>query len=925
MSGERGPRPVPALPSPDSLPLAVTGTALTGVCSPGEHSEQDVELSTGAMVHQYELIRELGRGGMGQVFLARDTKLARKVAIKFLHGPAAEQTEELVVEARATARCRHENIVVIHEVDEYFGTPFMVLEYLEGQSLGALLEQQALRPTRAIDIATQVAAALVKAHEFGIHHRDLKPDNIFVTSDGVVKVLDFGIAAVVAESDGLALTEDEMISGTPAYMAPERLLGQPADHRADIYAMGLILWEMLAQTQPLEGFSIARLGAFHLTESIPPIGRTVPDVPEELARIADTCLRKNPDERYGSASGLWTELCAIAPGRLGRALSGDENPYPGLIPFEESDADRFFGRDKETAQAVARLRQSALLTVMGPSGVGKSSFVRAGVLPALRRSGLSEAVVVRPGRSPLRSLSASLASRIGVPIEDLRAEWREAPGAFGVQLRNLAGRAGGQVCLVVDQAEELFTQTDNAIERHAFIRCVLGAADDPSSPVRVIVSMRSDFLDEAAAHPEYLSALLSGALFLRAPDLESLKQALTAPTRLSGYRFESDDLVVSIATALERSPNALPLLQFCAQRLWDHRDRTTQVISRSSYRAIGGVEGSLATHADDVVAALTRSGREIAKACFVRLVTPDRTRDSAELEELYQLALSRTEARSVVNRLVEARLLVVQTRPDEEPRAEIVHESLIEHWPTLRRWLDGSSEDAALLAQLRAAAKQWDQRERDSGLVWRGDAADDLHRLWKRNTGALPERDQAFVEATLAQRLAAGRRRRRIVAATIAVLAALLVAGAVALVVIRSAQIEAEQAKAKLQGEVDLLREKDAAEAQAAEAKKAKTEAESARTTAETERDRALAAATTEQQQRRRTYTELEDALAKAERERKRALNAEQTARSESQRARAAADSEKKAREEAERLLRKEAARVKELQRERERITQDLK
>ena len=151
--------------------------------------DQKAGIRPGVQVGSYELIRELGRGGMGVVYLARDLKLGRRVAIKFMLYAEAELTKRFLVEARATARCHHENIVIIHEVDEFGGVPFMVLEYLEGKSLDELARKQPLRPERAVEFLVQVVRALHHAHDLGIIHRDLKPDNIFVTDAGVVKVL----------------------------------------------------------------------------------------------------------------------------------------------------------------------------------------------------------------------------------------------------------------------------------------------------------------------------------------------------------------------------------------------------------------------------------------------------------------------------------------------------------------------------------------------------------------------------------------------------------------------------------------------------------------------------------------------------------------------------------------------------------------
>ena len=256
--------------------------------SSGHGPEAGLPFEEGMRIRQYELIRELGRGGMGQVFLARDRKLGRRVAIKFLHQVSEDFNERFIREAQTTAKCNHENIVVIYEVNEYEGRPFMVLEYLEGQPLSGLMADQKVPPARTVEIMVPVIKALVRAHEFGIVHRDLKPDNIFVCNSGVIKVLDFGIAKLFAESsaDGRGgepvtlqpsatfseamglrgqtgsdsdLTREGAIVGTMTYMSPEQWGAAPVDHRTDIWAAGIILYEMLTGENPLGSLSVHQL------------------------------------------------------------------------------------------------------------------------------------------------------------------------------------------------------------------------------------------------------------------------------------------------------------------------------------------------------------------------------------------------------------------------------------------------------------------------------------------------------------------------------------------------------------------------------------------------------------------------------------------------------------------------------------------
>jgi serine/threonine protein kinase len=225
----------------------------------GATEVQSLQIDAGMRIGQYEFIRELGAGGMGTVYLARDLRLGRRVAVKFLQSKNHDMTRRFILEARATATCSHENIVIIYEVGHYKGNPFMVLEYLHGQPMSQVAKSNMkLPPARVVELMLPVVRALVCAHEKGIVHRDLKPDNVFVTESGSVKVLDFGIAKVVQgkaepsapvslpldigvdESNAGEKTQANAVVGTVKYMSPEQWgIGVDVDHRTDIWSVGI--------------------------------------------------------------------------------------------------------------------------------------------------------------------------------------------------------------------------------------------------------------------------------------------------------------------------------------------------------------------------------------------------------------------------------------------------------------------------------------------------------------------------------------------------------------------------------------------------------------------------------------------------------------------------------------------------------------
>jgi serine/threonine protein kinase len=814
-----------------------------------------LELGPGVRINQYELIRELGRGGMGVVFAARDLKLGRRVAIKFLHEASREVADRFLVEARATARCGHENIVIVHEVDEHAGVPYMVLEFLEGGTLRELMGEfgngNRLAPSRVVELALPIARGLARAHELGIVHRDLKPENVIVTRTGQVKVLDFGIAkATAAPADrasdpqfadraslmsfDLGATRQGQMVGTLPYMSPEQMGSDGVDHRSDLWALGIIMFEMLSGKHPVEPLaSDTLMHNLVMPDPMRSVRSAVADVPEPLAELVDGLLKKPKLERIARATELATALEALLPGRRGRKLDDGESPYPGLAAFQHSDADRFFGRGRAVAQMVARIRELPLTAVVGPSGVGKSSFVRAGVGPALEASGERWSLLsLRPGRHPIAGLASVLqrllirtTPRVGAkPPEqaELVARLRNEPGYLGALLREFARDTAGNVLVFVDQLEELYTLVPDPEERRAFTAALAGVADDVAAPLRVVVSMRSDFLHHTAEDAHF-AELSRGLVFLSPLDRDGLHEALVRPLELVGYRFETAAIVGEMLDALATTPGALPLLQFAAAKLWGARDRERRMLTLASYHAIGGISGALATHADDVIAAMPAPAQQLVQRVFRRLVTPERTRAVVELTELQELGGDPAQLGRLIDDLVAARLLVVQKRPDSGGAVELVHESLIERWPTLRRWLDEDQEDAAFLTQLAAAAKQWDTKGRPSGLLWRGEAMEEARRWFALRPRTLPPRDRAFLDAAfaLARR---GRRARRIALVTaFAVLSAFGIVATVSYAQVRAAkqtanQNAAEAERARLRAE-QALADKLAEERRAEEAR----------------------------------------------------------------------------------------------------------
>ncbi|HXB75366.1 MAG TPA: protein kinase [Candidatus Acidoferrales bacterium] len=281
----------------------------------------------GSMILHYQLIGSVGSGGMGVVWRVLDTKLDREVALKFLPNdgsPADSRRQRFLREAKAASGLNHPNIVTIHEINSYQGENFIAMELVPGKSLSELLRQRRhFTPVEALHYGLQIAEGLGVAHRAGIVHRDIKPGNIMSTDDGLIKILDFGLAKLsdpaprsgpleVEPTLTAPLTESGVAVGTVGYMAPEQVVGDPIDARADIFCAGLVLYELLSGQRPFRGNSHAEIMRAVLTLEPPPVNSLAPEIPEAFAEVVHRCLAKTPASRYADGYELALALRRIS-------------------------------------------------------------------------------------------------------------------------------------------------------------------------------------------------------------------------------------------------------------------------------------------------------------------------------------------------------------------------------------------------------------------------------------------------------------------------------------------------------------------------------------------------------------------------------------------------------------------------------------
>ena len=424
--------------------------------------------------------------------------------------------------------------------------------------------------------------------------------------------------------------------------------------------------------------------------------------------------------------------------------------------------------------------------------------------------------------------------------------------------------------LFVDELEELYTLVPDIRIRNAFVAALRSVADDPSSPVRVVVSLRSDFLDRPSEDRGFMDAITEGMHYLMPLGTDGLREALMRPLEDAGHAFETPALVEMMIAEIATTPGALPLLQFAAAQMWESRDRARRVLTAESYNAMGGIGGTLATHADRMMAEIPWQQHRLVQAVFRRLVTAEGTRAIVDLAEL--VALAPNDVPTLINNLVTARLLVSNADQDSGATVEIVHESLITAWPQLRHWSEAGRDEAMFLAQLRQAAQQWDARGRHAGLVWRGEMADEARRFAQHHGDTLAEREQSFIAMVLAIASRASRIKRYAVIATMIGLFGLVVVGSVVVVKVRAAEQRAvsgaevaESARSKLADQLRVINEKDAArvaaEAEAAAASQQAAAAKEKATAADADADASRAQLQKEYAKTRQALAAAQDAI----------------------------------------------------------------
>ncbi len=496
-----------------------------------------------------------------------------------------------------------------------------------------------------------------------------------------------------------------------------------------------------------------------------------------------------------------------------------ENPYKGLRPFSETDAPDFFGRDRLLEELEGRLLATPLLVLAGPSGSGKSSTLRAGLVPAVRTGSLSTSArwriaTLQPGTHPFTQLEAALlatASRrsppdlssqlVGDDLDLLRAVLRVVP------------EDDEHLLLLIDQFEELYLQVTDEEERDRFLRNLVEVLEDPHSRCTVVLAIRTDLLDRPMAHTRLGPHVVEGLVHVLPLTPAELEAACTGPARRAGVDLEPE-LVAELTAEVADHPGALPLLQYTLTELFDRR--AGERMTLHAYRELGGIQGLVGRRAEETFATLDEGARATCRQVFLRLVVLGEEGEighrRVERDDLDSLTAGPGVVGTILDRFATARLLMLdRDAASGHATVQMAHEALLRAWPRLQRWIEDSQDDLRLQRWLTAAASDWVAADHDDDFLLTG-ARLDLALEWRaRATAAATQREHAFIDASLTRRerervKAEAQRRRELeleqqassrLRALVAVLAlAALVAGALGIVASAQRSQAQEQAAA---------------------------------------------------------------------------------------------------------------------------------
>jgi WD40 repeat protein/DNA-binding SARP family transcriptional activator len=694
---------------------------------------QDPALELGTRtLRGYQLLEPIGRGRFGVVHRAIQPTVGREVAVKVVPAERANDpafVRRFVGEAQAVARLEHPHVVPLHDYWREPDGAYLVMRLLRGGTLRERLERgDPVDPRVVARLADQITEALAAAHRRGVVHRQVDADHVLLDEQGNAFLTGFGLTRP-ADAPG------EVGEG------PGAAAGTEGTAR-DAHALGLLL------------------------------ARLTDGSPGPLAAVIARATSADVGQRYPDATALYQDLLQTrrdldpspTPVTPAPVPARPPNPYKGLRAFTEADAPDFFGREALTARLLSRLREGGpcgrFLAVVGPSGSGKSSVLRAGLIPAVRAGALpgSEGwfiAVMTPADDPFRELATALRDVAVGPTDGARVRLEDGTDGLAQTLRAILPDREGELLLVIDQFEELFTLVEDEERRRRFVATIVDAATGPEERIRVVIALRADLYDRPLRYPALAELVRARTEVLVPLAPEELERAVRAPAERVGVTVEPA-LIADVVRDVADRPGALPLLQYALTEQFDLAggDRLTA----ATYADIGGVVGALARRAEQVYAGLSAAAQVATRQLFLRLVSlggegVGDTRRRVPRSELESLETDHGSMTSAIEAFGAARLLSFDRRPDtREGTVEVAHESLLRVWDRVRSWTDAARDDLRVERRVAAATRDWLAADREPSFLLTGARLEQVDAWRARSELATTPEERDFVDASVAAR-----------------------------------------------------------------------------------------------------------------------------------------------------------------------------
>ena len=628
----------------------------------------------GRRLRGYVLGEQLGSSPSGVTYRASQPSVGSDVVVTMIPAALADDPDfvrRFETEAARIASIEHPNVVAIEDYWREPGAAYLVSRYIGGRTLSARLKDPTpIDADTAVRWVDNVGDALRAAADRGVHHGRLTADDVLIDAEGRVHVVGFGVADRGARPEGSDI-------GALAALAEQ-------------------VWKRVTASPWSEDGAAS----------------------SAVRRVA-AAARRTPDATSLDAFVVGLHRAATCPSATTeeRSRSSDDkrpaNPYLGLHAFSETDAELFFGRRTLVEQLADDLRRESFVALVGSSGSGKSSVVRAGLVPSIRRTGAFVATMV-PGRHPVAQLELAL-SRVAIsPVPDLSPILERRDGLASLIAELLPGD-DPELVLVVDQLEESVTSSIPE-ERDLLFDALIRVVRDSSAKLGIVATSRADFLGHLLEHPT-IGALLRDRTRLIVPlEPDELHAAIVEPAAAVGVMVEPELAIALVADSAD-APGSLPLLQFTLTELFDRAADGTMTLD--AYRQMGGLAASIAGRAEQLFLELTVDERVAARRLFSRLITPgegmEDTRRRAPAAELASVP------ESVIDRFGASRLLTFDRDPrTREPTVDLAHEALIGQWPRLGAWVDEDREGLLVLRHLTGSADAWDRSGSDPAELYRG-------------------------------------------------------------------------------------------------------------------------------------------------------------------------------------------------------------